>query len=387
MWATLFWTALLTLVYHYLGYPLLLWALGLGKRQDLRRADIIPSVSLIISVYNEEEVIRQKLDNSLSLDYPPDRLEIIVASDGSTDRTPAIVRDYADAVTLHHYPQRRGKNAALNDAAPQARGDILVFTDANGMYQKDALRLLVRHFADPRVGCVCGELIYRNPTGNPVAEGYNHYWRYDQWLKKLESRLHSLLGANGSIFAVRRPLNQPLNPRTSNDMVLPIKIAARGFAVLYEPQAVSVEAGSANAGEELRRRSRIVARGLLGVWEVLPMIIRHGKLLLLLQLVSRKLIRYVYPLLLIPLLLSNLFLEGPFYRTILALQLIPYSLLPVGYACSKAGKKLRLLALPYYFFVGNLAALLGLLKLLSLRELATWEGFDRRHDLKGEAID
>ena len=116
-------------------------------------------------------------------------------------------------------------------------------------------------------------------------------------------------------------------------------------------------------------------------------LVRHGKLLLLLQLVSRKLIRYVYPLLLIPLLLSNLFLEGPLYRTILALQLIPYSLLPVGYACSKAGKKLRLLALPYYFFVGNLAALLGLLKLLSLRELATWEGFDRRHDLKGEAID
>ena len=387
MWETLFWIALLTLAYHYLGYPLLLLALRLGKRQQLRRADIIPSVSLIISAYNEEEIIRQKLENSLSLDYPADRLEIIVASDGSTDRTPAIVREYEDAVALYQYAQRRGKNAALNDTVPHAQGDILVFTDANGMYQKDALRLLVRHFADPRVGCVCGELIYRNPTGNPVAEGYNHYWRYDQWLKKLESRLHSLLGANGSIFAVRRPLNEPLNPRTSNDMVLPIKIAARGFAVLYEPEAVSVEAGSAGEGEELRRRSRIVARGLLGVWEVLPTIIRNGRVLLLVQLVSRKLIRYVYPLLLVPLLVSNIFLEGPFYRVILGLQLIPYVLLPVGYACSKAGKKLRLLSLPYYFFVGNLAALLGLLKVLSLRELATWEAFDRRHDFKGEAID
>jgi cellulose synthase/poly-beta-1,6-N-acetylglucosamine synthase-like glycosyltransferase len=387
MWEALFWLALVILAYHYLGYPLLLIALGLGKKEELRCADITPCVSLIISAYNEEAVIRQKLDNSLALDYPRDQLEIIVASDGSTDCTPAIVRDYADAVTLYHYPQRRGKNAALNDTVPHVRGDILVFTDANGMYRKDALRLLVRHFADPRVGCVCGELIYRNPTGNPVAEGYNHYWRYDQWLKKLESRLHSLLGANGSIFAVRRPLNEPLNPRTSNDMVLPIKIAARGFAVLYEPAAVSVEAGSAGEREELRRRSRIVARGLLGVWEVLPTIISHRRFLLLLQLVSRKLIRYMYPLLLIPLLVSNIFLPGPFYRTILALQLIPYALVPIGYVCGKAGKKLRLLSLPYYFFVGNLAALLGLLKVLSLRELATWEAFDRRHDLKGEAID
>jgi cellulose synthase/poly-beta-1,6-N-acetylglucosamine synthase-like glycosyltransferase len=384
---TLFWIALLTLVYHYVGYPLLLLVLGLRKKEALRTADITPSVSLIISAYNEETVIRQKLENSLSLDYPRDRLEVIVASDGSTDRTPEIVREYARDVALYHYPQRRGKNAALNATAPQARGDILVFTDANGMYQKDALGRLMRHFADPRVGCVCGELIYRNPTGNPVAEGYNHYWRYDQWLKKLESRLHSLLGANGSIFAVRRPLNEPLNPRTSNDMVLPIKIAARGYAVLYEPEAVSVEAGSGGEGEELRRRSRIVARGLLGVWEVLPAIIRNGRPLLLAQLLSRKLIRYVYPLLLIPLLVSNVFLQGPFYRAILAVQLIPYVLLPVGYAFSRAGKRLRLLSLPYYFFVGNLAALLGLLKVVSLRELATWEAFDRRHDLKGETLD
>jgi cellulose synthase/poly-beta-1,6-N-acetylglucosamine synthase-like glycosyltransferase len=387
MWETLFWTTLLTLVYHYLGYPLLLLALGVKKKQALHTADITPSVSLIISAYNEEEVIRQKLENSLALDYPRDRLEVIVASDGSTDRTPAIVREYARDVALHHYPQRRGKNAALNDTVPHAQGDILVFTDANGMYRKDALRTLVRHFADPRVGCVCGELIYRNPTGNPVAEGYNHYWRYDQWLKTLESRLHSLLGANGSIFAVRRTLNEPLNLRTSNDMVLPIKVAARGYAVLYDPNAVSAEAGSAGGREELRRRSRIVARGLLGVWEVLPGILRRGRLLLLVQLLSRKLIRYVFPLLLISLLVSNAFLEGFFYRAILGLQLFPYVLFPVGYVFSRAGKRLRLLSLPYYFFVGNLAALLGLLKVISLRELATWEAFDRRHDLRGETID
>lgn len=387
MWETLFWTALLTLIYHYVGYPLLLLALGLRKKGALHTADTTPSVSLIISAYNEAAVIRQKLENSLSLDYPRDRLEVIVASDGSTDRTPEIVREYAGDVALYHYPQRRGKNTALNDTIARASGEILIFTDANGMYRKDALRKLLRHFADPWVGCVCGELIYRNPTGNPVAEGYNHYWRYDQWLKKLESRLHSLLGANGSIFAARCALNEPLNSRTSNDMVLPIKIASRGYAVLYEPEAVSVEAGSANEGEELRRRSRIVARGLLGVWEVLPAIIRQGRLLLFVQLVSRKLIRYVFPLLLAALLVSNVFLEGYFYRVFLGVQLLPYLLFPIGYLLNRAGKKLRLLSLPYYFFVGNLAALLGLLKVASLQELAVWEAFDRRHDLRGDTVD
>src|SRR5262245_25490432 len=384
MWETLFWLTLITLIYHYVGYPLVLLVLGLRRSEPLQVANITPTVSLIISAYNEQEVIRQKLDNSLDLDYPSEQLEIIVASDGSTDGTPAIVREYAGAVTLYHYPQRRGKNAALNETVSRAHGEILIFTDANGMYRKDAVRKLVQHFADARVGCVCGELIYRNPTGNPVAEGYNHYWRYDQWLKKQESRLHSLLGANGSIFAIRRELNEPLNPRTSNDMVLPIKIAARGYAVLYEPEAISVEAGSAGEREELRRRSRIVARGLLGVWEVLPGIIRHGRALLFVQLVSRKLMRYLLPLLLALLLVSNAFLDGAFYRTLLGLQLLPYVLFPVGYALHRAGKRLRLLSLPYYFLVGNLAALLGLLKVVSLRELAMWEGFDRKFDRREE---
>jgi cellulose synthase/poly-beta-1,6-N-acetylglucosamine synthase-like glycosyltransferase len=387
MWEVLFWLVFITLIYHYVGYPLVLLGLGLRRREPLQVASITPSVSLIISAYNEQEVIRQKLDNSLDLDYPPGQLEIIVASDGSTDRTPAIIQEYGGAVTLYHYPQRRGKNAALNETVPQAHGEILVFTDANGMYRKDALRKLVQHFAEARVGCVCGELLYRNPTGNPVAEGYNHYWRYDQWLKRLESRLHSLLGANGSIFAVRRELNEPLHLSTSNDMVLPIKIAARGYAVLYEPEAISVEAGSAGEREELRRRSRIVARGLLGVWEVLPDILQRGRLLLFVQLVSRKLLRYVFPLLLAVLLVSNAFLDGFFYRAILGVQLLPYALFPIGYALNRAGTRLRLLSLPYYFLVGNMAALLGMLKVVSLRQLAMWEGFDRKYDRREETID
>src|SRR5262249_45154331 len=200
------------------------------------------------------DVIREKLINSLALDYPRDRLEIMVASDGSTDRTTAIAAEYAaEGVRIRHFAGRRGKNATLNDLVPKPRGELAVFTDANGQYQREALKTLVRHFADSRVGCVCGELIYLSADDNVVAKGYNIYWRYDQRLKRLESRLACLLGANGSIFAIRKSLYRPLLGSVSNDMVLPIQIAARRYQVVYEPAAISREAGSQDAPEELRR--------------------------------------------------------------------------------------------------------------------------------------
>jgi len=383
MWEMLFWFSLATIFYHYCGYPLFLLLLGkFSRRTPVQEANITPAVSLIISAYNEEEVIRKKIVNALVLDYPKEKLEILVASDGSTDKTCDIVQEYAaQGVSLYHSPERKGKNGALNSIAPYIRGEIIVFTDANGMFQPNAIRELVRPFADPRVGCVCGELIYQNPNQNLVAEGYNHYWRYDQWLKRLETRLLSLLGANGSIFAVRRELNEWLDPRISNDMVLPIKIAGRGYAVLYRPEAISIESGSAGGQEELRRRSRIVARGVMGVLFLVPELMRRGSILPLFQLFSRKVLRYVFPLLLILLLVSNLFLSGPFYRLTLVGQVVPYLLATAGYYFAQKGRKIRLLSLPYYFCVGNLAALKGLFKVISFQELATWEGFDRRYDL------
>lgn len=383
MWEILFWSSLAIIFYHYCGYPLVLLLLSkLLRRTPVQDDDITPSVSLIISAYNEEEVIRKKVENALALDYPKANLEIIVASDGSTDNTCDIVREYAaQGVILHHNPERRGKNGALNSVAPHLRGEIVVFTDANGMFQPNALRELVRPFADPRVGCVCGELLYRNPNQNLVAEGYNQYWRYDQWLKRLETRLLSLLGANGSIFAIRRELNEWLDPRISNDMVLPIKIAGRGYAVLYRSEAVSIESGSAGEQEELRRRSRIVARGVMGTLFLIPDLVRKRSMLPLFQLLSRKALRYVFPLLLITLFIANCFLSGLFYRLTLIGQGIPYLLAFAGYYAARKGRKIRLLSLPYYFCVGNLAALKGLFKVISFQELATWEGFDRRYDL------
>jgi cellulose synthase/poly-beta-1,6-N-acetylglucosamine synthase-like glycosyltransferase len=180
----LFWLSLAGMVYVYAGYPLMLLLIGAIKRGGPRSQEgYAPGVTLVVSAYNEEAVIREKIQNSLALDYPRERLEVLVASDGSTDRTAAITAEYATkGVRLLHYPVNRGKNSTLNDVIPEARGDLIVFTDANGKFEPAALRKLARHFADPRVGCVCGELHYLSGDDNLVAKGYNVYWRSDQRL-------------------------------------------------------------------------------------------------------------------------------------------------------------------------------------------------------------
>jgi len=379
--AVVFWTCLALVVYMYAGYPLLLFLLGSLRRGQARlRPARLPRVSLIISAYNEEDVIREKILNSLSLDYPRGRLDIIVASDGSTDRTTAIANEYAaEGVRVLDLP-RRGKNGTLNEVLPKTRGEIIVFTDANGKFQKDALTTLALHFADRQVGCVCGELIYLSADDNVVAKGYNLYWRYDQQLKRLESRLACLLGANGSIFAIRKSLYRPLAGFVSNDMVLPIQIAAQGYHVVYEPQAISREAGSKDTPEELGRRSRIVGRGILGIPYVLPEVLRGRRVLLLWELLSRKLLRYCTPFLLIGLAASNAFLTTGIYRWTLAAQALFYGAALASFALRRVGLRIPGLSLPHYFVLGNVAALLGWWKVLTGRELTKWETVARTYD-------
>jgi cellulose synthase/poly-beta-1,6-N-acetylglucosamine synthase-like glycosyltransferase len=380
----LFWGALALILYVYAGYPLLLWGLGMVKcRYAPPASTVTPRLSLIISAYNEEGVIRAKILNSLGLVYPPELLEIIIASDGSTDRTTAIAAEYASqGVKVCDFPVRRGKNGTLNAVVPQANGDIIVFTDANGKFQKDALHKLVRHFADPRVGCVCGELLYVSADDNLVARGYDVYWRFDQQLKRFESRLACLLGANGSIFAIRRELYQTLPGDVCNDMVLGILIAARGYHVIYDPEAISLEAGSHNAQEELERRSRIIGRGLLGVRKVLPAVLRGKRMLLLWELVSRKFLRYCTPFFFLMFAVANGFLWNGIYAWTLAAQGLFYGAVLVSFVLRRLGFHLRLLSVPHYFVLGNLAALLGWVKACFGRDLAKWETVERTYDTR-----
>ena len=374
------------LAYHYVGYPLTLALLAWRRGPaPARGGSGTPTVTLVISAYNEAGVLRQKLENALALDYPRERLEIVVASDGSTDTTAAIAGEFADqGVVLHEYRTNRGKNAALNDTLPRARGDIVVFTDANGMYRPDALRRLVGYFDDPRVGCVCGELIYLNYSRNAVADGYNKYWRFDQLQKRLESRLDCLLGANGSIFAIRKPLYRPLPNSVCNDMVLPILVAAAGYAVVYAPDAVSTEAGSSDLGEELRRRPRIIARGILGVAAVWGEVRRSGHRLLAWELFWRKVVRYAQPFLLLLLLVGSAFLPAP-WHLFAAAQLAVYIAAPLG-ALLPEGRLRRLTAPAMYFGVGIMAASLAWIQLLSGRDFSKWQTVTRSHEREVEPM-
>jgi cellulose synthase/poly-beta-1,6-N-acetylglucosamine synthase-like glycosyltransferase len=384
--AVVFVAVLMVLAYHYVGYPLTLAVIAALRRdRPVGAGNGTPPVTLIISAYNEEDVLRAKLENALALEYPRDRLEIVVASDGSTDRTVAIAGEFADrGVVVHEYRTNRGKNAALNDTVPLVRGEIVVFTDANGRYRPDAMRRLVAYFDDARVGSVCGELIYLNYSKNPVAEGYNRYWRFDQLQKRLESQLHTLLGANGSIFAIRRGLHRPLPNSVCNDMVLPILIAAGGHAVVYAPDAVSTEAGSADLREELRRRSRIIARGILGVRAVAGEVLGARRWLLGWELLWRKAVRYAMPFWFLLLLGSSAFLPGP-WRLLFVAQLAGWLAAPVV-AMLPQGRLRRLASPALYLGVGTLAALLAWVQLLAGRDFSRWETVSRPHEQGFDAV-
>ncbi len=374
----LFWTAVGVLVYQYVGYPLALGALArIRGRRDEIAGDATPSVSLVISAYDEEEVIARKLENALSLDYPKDLLEIVVASDGSRDRTEEIARSFADrGIVLHAFRPNRGKNLVLNDVLPLLRGDVVVFTDANGQYRPDAIRHLVRPFADPRVGSVCGELVYKNFNDNAIAEGYNRYWELDQMQKRLESRLGSLLGANGSIFAVRRSLCRPIANDVCNDMVQPIWVAAAGHLCVYEPRALSHEAGSRDLGDELKRRSRIIGRGIRGIALVWPEIVERRAWLVGWELLSRKGLRYLTPLWLAMILVGSALAPGMLYRLAFLAQLAIYACVPLGFVL-RGGPLMRIISPATYFGIGSLAAVLGWWKILTGSELGKWQTAQR----------
>ncbi|MDG2303915.1 MAG: glycosyltransferase family 2 protein [Candidatus Binatia bacterium] len=383
MGAFLFWGGVLTLVYQYVGYPLLLSLLA-RLRPDVERGsyasdDELPSVTLIISAYNEEEVLDRKLENAVALDYPKERLEIVVVSDGSTDRTTEIAESFADrGVVLHEYTENRGKNLALNESMPRVRGDITVFTDANGMYEPDAMKKLVQPFADATVGSVCGELVYRNFNENAIAEGYNRYWELDQMQKRLESDLGTLLGANGSIFGVRTTLCRPIPNDTCNDMVQPIWVGAAGHKCLYEPGALSIEAGSKDLDDELKRRSRIIGRGIRGILAVWPDIVRGRAKLLGLELLSRKGLRYLTPVWFLMIFIGSGLATGLglFYQLAFAAQVLAYGAIPVAQLLPE-GRLQRLVSPAVYFGIANLAATMGWWKVLTGSELGRWNTADR----------
>jgi cellulose synthase/poly-beta-1,6-N-acetylglucosamine synthase-like glycosyltransferase len=367
-----FWFSALTLFYVYLGYPLLVRALSHRTPPKPPDGPFLPSVSLIVSAYNEERVIAAKLDNSLLLDYPRDLLEIIVVSDCSDDGTDEIVRQFpVSGITLVRQHQRLGKSAGLNLGVSHTSGQLLVFSDANALYRHDSLRKLVRHFTNPRVGYVVGNSRYvEDSVSSQSAQSEGLYWKFETWLKKCESSFHSVVGGDGAIYAIRRTLFFPLRATDINDFLNPLQIINRGYIGVFEPDAISYERAAQTFNQEFRRKTRIVSRSLHAVTQVPGVLNPFNDPRHWFMLISHKVLRWFAPCFMVLLLALSLALWNVTpYRLAALTQILFYSLALVG---RFTRTNLKTFYLPYYFCLINSASLVGIFQYLTGDLSSTW---------------
>lgn len=374
--ATCFWCSAAGVGYCYVGYPILIWAAARfrqGRQTPPALADAdLPGISLLIAAHNEAGVIESRIQNALALDYPHDRLEVVIASDGSDDGTTEVCGAYAGRIRLLAFPNRRGKAETLNAAIPQLRGDLIVLSDANTAMDGQALRNLARWFVDTSVGAVCGRLILEDPATGGNADGV--YWRYETFLKTCEGRLGGPLGANGAIYALRRNLFSPLPPGTIvDDFVMPLTAKLRsGCCIVYDTDAVAREESAPDIRAEFRRRARIGAgafQSLATLWPLLSP--RYGWTALALW--SHKVLRWLCPLLLVCALFTAAALAGrPIYRAALIAQVGFYALCIVGSVVPSAGRAFRWLRVFPMFASMNLALLLGLARWFRGNQSGIW---------------
>jgi cellulose synthase/poly-beta-1,6-N-acetylglucosamine synthase-like glycosyltransferase len=370
LWVTVFFVSAGVIVYSYAIYPLLLALVPVRRRGQLPEPAEWPFVSVLISVYNEEKHITQRIGNLLALDYPPEKLEILIGSDGSTDRTDELVRRFSDPrVRLHEFDQRSGKPSMLNRLIPQTRGELLAFSDANALFAPDALRKLARHFRDPRIGGVCGRLVFHGDKSETDEE---RYWELETYLKTRESALDSCLGANGAIYAIRKSCWPGIPDNTFvDDFVIGMRVREQGLRVVYDRDAMATEELPQSVSHEMTRRIRIGAgdfQALFLCWRsLLPWRGFHS-----LAFWSHKVLRWLAPFFMVATLISNIaLLPRPLFMVLLALQLAFYALAIVG--ALRKGRKSILFSAPHYFVTINLALLLGFFRFITGTQQAAWK--------------
>ena len=373
----LFAVSVLAIVFAYLGYPLLAFVLSRVIPWPTHKADMTPSVSVIIAAYNEEKDIAAKIENALVLDYPKDKLEIIVASDCSTDGTDRIVRRYAEkGVILHRQPERFGKTMAQHQAVTASSGDILVFSDATTMYRPDVIRKIVRNFADPTVGCVSGQLVYVDQASTTsVGQGCRSYWSYEKFIKQCENRLGSLIGVSGCLYAVRRTAQSRLAKDMIDDFVIATEIHLQGLRSVYEPEAISTEETNNRSRDEFRMRVRIIEQTINALFRYQEILnpFKHG--MFAFQMICHKVLRSMVPVWLALAFASSLVLAGDygFFQLALGLQAALYAGAFGGYLAERMNIKLGPLAIPFYFVLVNAASLVAYLKFLKGQNHVVWE--------------
>jgi glycosyltransferase involved in cell wall biosynthesis len=373
-WMLLFWICAALVTYAYVGYPALLWIVTRFKKAEPLPPSTAPSLTLLIAAHNEAVQIGRKLAESLALNYPKKKLQILVTSDGSTDETVAIVQSFAcQGVELVIVPQQAGKTNAQNIAMRHAKGEIVVFSDATTEYHPDALRYLASAFADTSVGAVSGRYAYFDIKSSSVGEGSKAYAGYDNWLREMQSKTGSLTGCCGCIYAIRRKLYTPLAPDIISDFVEPLHVLLQGAKVKFEPRALAREDVGHKADKEFAMRVRVIARAWKGLASVRGILAPWKHPWISLQLISHKLLRYAVPLLLIGILLSSWALRDILaYRLVLMMELGFYgaALLAILFP---ALQKLRAFSLPMYFCVMNAAAFWGSVRFLCGKNYVTWK--------------
>ena len=354
---------------------MLVFFYGMYKNHTVKKGDIEPFVTVIVAAYNEEKNIKATIDNKLSLDYPPEKIEIIVVSDGSTDKTEEIVRQFSErGVRLLQQGPRAGKTSALNLAVPQAKGEIVVFSDANSIYEKDALKALLANFSDPDVGYVTGKMVYVNPDGTGIGDGCSAYMKYENFLRACETKIGSVVGVDGGIDAVRKKLYRPMNPDQLPDFVLPLSVVEQGARVVYEPEALLKEDALQESSDEYRMRVRVSLRALWALFDKRAMFVSGANSLFAWQMLSHKVARYLCFLFMVLAFVSNLALinQGIIYQLFFVLQCSAYLAALVTPLLAQIGIKFKIFYLCYYFTLINFAAGHAFVKFMMGKKQILW---------------
>ena len=384
-----FWISLFIIIYTFVGYGFLLFFLVRIKRifkKNYLFSDSaeLPTVTILIAAYNEENIIEEKIKNTLELDYPKDKTQIIFITDGSSDSTPNKITAHQDVLLLHK-DLRTGKMAAIKRAMPSVTNEIIVFTDANTFLNKSAIKELVKHYQNEKVGAVAGEkriMVEELADASSAGEGF--YWKYESLLKKWDYELYSNVGAAGELFSIRTKLYQPVESDTIiDDHMIAMRIAENGYLIAYEPEAYAMETASANTKEELKRKVRIAAGGIQSILRLKKAANPFYYPLLTFQYISHRVLRWtVTPFLLIAALVLNGIIAYKtdifFYKTLFIAQILFYILSLLGMFFERKNIRIKAFFIPYYFCVMNYAVVAGIIRFYRKNQSAAWEKSQRK---------
>ena len=383
----LFWLCLFIVFYTYIGYGLLLYVIlsvrriVWGKRREsaVGSDDELPPMTLMICAYNEEEIVREKMENIRQLDYPREKLCIMWVTDGSDDHSNDLLREYPE-VTLVYSPERRGKAAAMQHGLRENKAPFVIFTDANTMLNANAIREIARLFMEENVGCVSGEKrVASRVEGQAAAEGEGLYWKYESTLKRWDSELYSAMGAAGELFAVRMSdYREAPSNALLDDFMMSMLILADGHRIAYTSEAYAMEYGSANMAEESKRKRRIAAGGLQSIWWLRRLMNPLRYPVVSFQFISHRVLRWsLTPFCLLAIIPLNIILAASthalVYWVILTMQILFYGAAAGGCIAARLGRKSKLLNVPYYFLFMNINVFRGIAYLRTHRHSGTWE--------------